>query len=121
MRRGGSRRSFFVQRMPTDVREKAIGHPLALLGYGFVFVTPNGSVRAVRFSIRTADPSEIKTRQTVATANPFGCLHDDAPAHLSHKPTTALEVNSTAFGRHQNRTRSVAVVHTPGVGWEPAN
>jgi hypothetical protein len=66
MRRDGSRFQSFVRRIPADVRAKAIGNPLAIpLGDEFVFVTPNEGAQAVRFSLRTAEPSEVKTRLPV--------------------------------------------------------
>jgi hypothetical protein len=94
MRRDGSRHSLFVQRIPADVRDKAVGNPLAIpLGDGFVFVTPSASAQAVRFSLRSSDPTEIKTRRAVAVAfleGVWGALRDDAPTKLSHKQATAL-------------------------------
>jgi hypothetical protein len=94
MRRDGSRNSLFVQRIPADVRDKAVGNPLAIpLGDGFAFVTPSAKAQAVRFSLLTADPSEIKTRQAVAAAfleGVWAALRNDAPTKLSHKQATAL-------------------------------
>lgn len=124
MRRDGSRNSLFVQRIPTDVRENAIGNPLAIpLGDGFVFVTPSESAQAVRFSLRTADPTEIKTRQAVAAAyleTVWAALRNETPAHLTHKQATALAGELyRVWADSESRARSVAMVHTPGVGWAP--
>lgn len=123
MRRDGSRNSLFVQRIPTDVREKAIGNPLAIpLGDGFVFLTPSESAQAVRFSLRTADPSEAKTRQALAAAyleTVWEALRNNAPAHLTHRQATALAGELyRVWADSESRARSVAMVHTPGVGWE---
>lgn len=69
MRRDGSRFPLFVQRIPADVRRKAVCFELAIpLGDGFVFVTPTEGAQAVRFSLRTTEPSEVKTRQALAAA-----------------------------------------------------
>jgi integrase len=124
MRRGGSRIPVFVQRIPADVRRKAAGISLAIpLGDSFVCVTPSESAQAIRFSLRTADPSEAKTRQALAAAHletVWAALRHDAPARLTHRQVTALAgelyrvwVDSEGLGR------SVAMVHTPGVGWAP--
>jgi integrase len=123
MRRDGSRNLLFVQRIPTDVREKAIGNPIAIpLGDGFVFLTPSESAQAVRFSLRTADPSEAKTRQALAAAyleTVWEALRNNAPAHLTHRQATALAGELyRVWADSESRARSVAMVHTPGVGWE---
>ncbi|MGY2902170.1 tyrosine-type recombinase/integrase [Bradyrhizobium sp. URHC0002] len=124
MRRDGSRFPFFAQRIPADVRDKAIGNPLAIpLGDGFVFVTPSEGAQAVRFSIRTAEPSEVKTRQALAAAyleTVWEALRNDAPAHLTHRQATALAGELyRVWADGESRARSVAMVHTPGVGWAP--
>ncbi|WP_349524454.1 DUF6538 domain-containing protein [Bradyrhizobium sp. Rc2d] len=52
------------------------------LGDSFVFVTPSESTQAIRFSLRTADPSEAKTRNAIAAAYLEGvwqALRNDAP------------------------------------------
>ncbi|QND73994.1 tyrosine-type recombinase/integrase [Tardiphaga robiniae] len=123
MRRQSSRYPLFVQRIPADVREKAVGNPLAIpLGDGFVFVTPSGIAQAIRFSLRTADPSEIKTRQAVAAAfleGVWAALRDDAPTKLSHKQATALAGELyRAWADSEGRAQSVAMEHVPGIGWK---
>ncbi len=123
MRRDGSRNALFVQRIPADIREKLIGVRLAIpLGDSIVFVTPSESSQAIRFSLRTSDPSEAKTRQAIAAAaleTIFQALRDDAPVHLSHKQATALAGDLyRIWADSENRARSIAIVHTPGVGWE---
>ncbi|UGX93515.1 site-specific integrase [Bradyrhizobium barranii subsp. barranii] len=124
MRRDGSRFPLFVQRIPADVRSKAVGLELAIpLGDGFVFVTPSDGAQAVRFSLRTAEPSEIKTRQALAAAHletVWAALRNDAPAHLTHRQATALAGELyRVWADSESRARSVAMVHTPGVGWAP--
>lgn len=124
MSRDGSRSPLFVQRIPADVRDEAIGNTLAIpLGDGFVFVTPGESAQAIRFSLRTTDPSEIKTRQAAAAAfleSVWKSLRSDAPAHLTHRQATALAGELyRVWADSESRARSVAMVHTPGVGWAP--
>ncbi|MCA1435613.1 tyrosine-type recombinase/integrase [Bradyrhizobium sp. BRP20] len=124
MRRDGSQNKWFAQRIPADVRRKAIGVELAIpLGNSFVFVTPSESTQAIRFSLRTADPSEAKTRNAIAAAYLEGvwqALRNDAPVHLSHRQATALAGELyRVWADSESRARSVAMVHTPGVGWAP--
>ncbi|WP_247389256.1 MULTISPECIES: tyrosine-type recombinase/integrase [unclassified Bradyrhizobium] len=124
MSRDGSRFPSFVQRIPADVRAKVAGIELAIpLGGGFVFVRPSESAQAIRFSLRTAEPSEAKARHGVAAAHLEGvwqALRNDAPVHLSHRQTTALAGELyRVWADSESRARSVAMVHTPGVGWEP--
>lgn len=125
MRRDGSRNALFVQRIPADIREKIVGFRLAIpLGDAYVFVTPSDNSQAIRFSLRTSDPSEAKSRQAIAAATLetiFQALRNDAPVHLSHKQATALAGELyRIWADSESRARSVAMVHTPGIGWEPA-
>ncbi|PSO30908.1 recombinase XerD [Bradyrhizobium sp. MOS002] len=124
MRRDGSQNKWFAQRIPADVRRKVIGVELAIpLGDSFVFVTPSESTQAIRFSLRTADPSEAKTLNAIAAAYLEGvwqALRNDAPVHLSHRQATALAGELyRVWADSESRARSVAMVHTPGVGWAP--
>lgn len=124
MRRDGSRIPIFVQRIPADVRGKTAGLSLAIpLGDGFVFVTPSESAQAIRFSLRTAEPSEAKKRQALAAAyleTVWEALRNNAPAHLTHRQATALAGELyRVWADSKGRGRSVAMVHTPGVGWAP--
>lgn len=124
MRRDGSRIPSFVQRIPADVRANAAGIELAIpLGDEFVFVTPSESAQAIRFSLRTAEPSEAKARHGLAAAYLAGvwqALRNDAPVHLTHRQATALAGELyRVWADSKSRARSVAMVHTPGVGWAP--
>nr|AWL92643.1 recombinase XerD [Bradyrhizobium ottawaense] len=124
MRRDGSQNKWFAQRIPADVRRKVIGVELAIpLGDSFVFVTPSESTQAIRFSLRTADPSEAKTLNAIAAAYLEGvwqALRNEAPLHLSHRQATALAGDLyRVWADSESRARSVAMVHTPGVGWAP--
>jgi integrase len=123
MRRDGSQNAFFVQRIPADIRDRLIGVRLAIpLGDAIAFVTPTESSQAVRFSLRTSDPSEAKRRQAVAAAaldTIFQALRNDTPVHLSHKQATALAGELyCVWADSEDRARSIAIVHTPDVGWE---
>lgn len=124
MKREGSRSSYFVQRIPADVRAKAVGLRLAIpLGAGFAFVTVSKLTQAVRFSLRASDPSEVKGRQATAAAFLEGVwksLREDAPIKLTHKQATALAGELyRVWADSERRARSIAIVHTPGIGWQP--
>lgn len=124
MRRDGSRFPLFVQRIPLDVRSNIVGKALAIpLGDSFAFVTPSESAQAVRFSLRTSDPSEIKRRQAAAAAfleSVWEAYRADVPIRLSHRQATALAGELyRIWADSESRARSVAMVHTPGVGWAP--
>lgn len=64
MRRDGSRNAYFTQRIPADIRDRAVGLRLAIpIGDSFAFVQPSGGAQSIRCSLRTDDPSEAKKRQ----------------------------------------------------------
>jgi integrase len=123
MKREGSRIPIFVQRIPADLRSSAVGMRLAIpLGDGFAFVTVSARAQSIRFSLRTDDPSEIKTRQALAAAYLHGtwkALRENVPIKLLHKQATALAGELyRIWADGESRARSITVVHTPGVGWQ---
>ena len=64
MERPGSSKSYFMQRIPADVRARAIGMTLQVpVGGAVVPVKINSRTQAVRVSLRTRDAGETKTRQ----------------------------------------------------------
>jgi len=67
MKRGGSQNQYFVRRIPVDVREQLIGKTLHFpLGDSVQAVTVSPKAQAIRFSLRTNDPSEVKARTAAA-------------------------------------------------------
>jgi integrase len=73
MKRSGSTIPQFVQRIPADVRHRAIGRTLTIgLGEGSksetIAVKITERTAAVRFSLRARDPAEVKIRQAQAAA-----------------------------------------------------
>jgi len=126
MKRDGSRIPIFVQRIPADVMSRAVGTRLAIpLGDGFTFVTVSPRAQSVRFSLRTADPSQVKSRQAIAAAYLEGvwtALREDAPIKLSHRQATALAGELyRIWADGENRARSIAIEQKPGGGWQPAS
>jgi integrase len=123
MKRDGSRIPIFVQRIPVDVMSRAVGTRLAIpLGDGFTFVTVSPRAQSVRFSLRTADPSQVKSRQAIAAAyleDVWTALREDAPAKLSHRQVTALAGDLyRVWADGEDRARSIAIEQTPGGGWQ---
>lgn len=123
MKRDGSRIPMFVQRIPADLMSRAVGTRLAIpLGDGFTFVTLSSRAQSVRFSLRTTDPSQVKSRQAIAAAYLEGvwtALREDAPAKLSHRQATALAGDLyRVWADGENRARSVAIEQKPGGGWQ---
>ena len=70
MRRSGSAIPQFAQRIPAEVRLRAIGRvldvPLGPAGDVRVRITPN--METLRFSLRSRDPSEVKQRHATVAA-----------------------------------------------------
>jgi len=105
MRRRGSINRQFAKRIPVDVRARAIGRkltiPLADTGEAPVTVTVTKRMGVIRFSLRTADPSEAKIRNARAAAyleSVWNGLRRPVAA-LSHRQATALPANSIRLGR----------------------
>jgi len=91
MKRDGSRIPIFVQRIPADIKARAVGTRLAIpLGDGFALITVSARAQAVRFSLRTADPSQIKSRQAIAA---FASFHQS-----STSPVREINLDVTAAG-----------------------
>lgn len=123
MKRDGSRIPIFVQRIPADVMSRAVGTRLAIpLDDGFAFVTVSARAQSVRFSLRTADPSQVKSRQAIAAAYLEGvwtALREDAPIKLSHRQATALAGELyRIWADGADRARSIAIEQKPGGGWQ---
>ena len=105
----------FVQRIPADVRSRAVGLKLSIpLGEGeFHHLTISPSAQAVRFSLRTRDPSSAKVRQATAIAHleaVWKSLRANKPVALSHRQATALAgqlYHAWADGDERERTYAV--------------
>ena len=119
----GSRHRYFVRRIPSDVKDKATGLKLAIpVGDQTqpVIITPRA--QSIRLSLRTDDPTEVKVRLAAVDAyleNVWRALREDAPVSLTHRQATALAGELyRAWANGEGRERSIAIVHTPGVGWQ---
>ncbi|WP_054141076.1 DUF6538 domain-containing protein [Bosea sp. AAP35] len=122
VKRPGSSHLQFVQRIPADVLSRAAGVRLSIpLGGGeFHHLTVTTQSKAIRFSLRTRDPSEAKGRQAMAAAfleEVWRGLRATKPLSLMHRQATALAGELyRAWASERPEERTVAVVHTPA-GW----
>ncbi len=94
MKRKGSSYPQFVKRIPLDLRDPMSGMSLCIpLGDDVVSVTVSAKTQAIRFSLRTSDPSEVKDRQASAISyleRLFVSLRSNAPLPLTHRNAVAL-------------------------------
>jgi integrase len=123
LKRTGSRHRQFVRRIPSDVRSKVVGLKLSIpVGERTQTVILSARAQSVRLSLRTDDPAEVKSRLAVVDAylgNVWRALREDGPISLTHRQATALAGELyRAWANGEGRERNIAVVHTPGVGWQ---
>lgn len=123
VKRKGSRNRHFVRRIPSDVTSKAVGMKLSIpVGEQRVAVVISPRAQSVRLSLRTDDPVEVKSRAAAVDAyleNIWRALREDAPVSLTHRQATALAGELyRAWVNGEGRERAIAIVHTPGVGWQ---
>jgi integrase len=123
VKRTGSRHRQFIRRIPSDVRSKVVGLKLAIpVGEQTQVVILSVRAQSVRLSLRTDDPAEVKIRLAAVEAyleNVWRALREDAPVSLTHRQATALAGELyRAWANGEGRERAMAIVHTPGVGWQ---
>ena len=110
----------FTQRIPGDVRHLAVGRTLAIpQGSETVRITITRSMAAIRFSLRTRDPSEAKGRQAQACTyleTTWAALRIDRPVTLSHRQAVALSKDLYLGWAAGGADRTIAVTHTSR-GW----
>lgn len=128
MRRSGSSAIQFVQRIPADVRPRAIGRTLNIpllprvagAGGETVRVTITPKMPAIRFSLRSHDPALVKLRQASAAAyleTVWQAFRRDKPVMLSNRDAHALAgelYRAWADGRRDGDT--LAATHDPATG-----
>ncbi len=123
MRRSGSRIPYFQQRIPADVRGRAVGLRLDLpLGAESVPAVISAKTEVVKVSLRTADPTEAKVRQAALAGyleTVWRALREDSPLPLTHRQATALAGRLyRAWASGEGRERTIAVVRMPDGEWE---
>lgn len=114
MKRPGSENLQFAQRIPADIRPRAIGQTLAIpCGPKTVKIAINPKTESIRFSLGTRDPAEAKIRQALAIAylgTVWKALREAAaPVDLTNKQATALAGELyRAWADGEGRERTVA-------------
>lgn len=94
MNRKGTRNYQFVRRIPADLRERMVGMKLDMpLGDDTVPVAIGPSTDAIRYSLRTSEPEEVKARTAAAIEyleRLFRSLRANTPITLTHSQAVAL-------------------------------
>jgi integrase len=121
VKRFGSSMSQFVQRIPADIRARAIGRSLAIpIGENTRRLIITAQAPSIRFSLRTRDPIETKIRQAKAAGyleTVWRALREVNPTSLSHKQATALAGQLyRAWAEGEEREETTGITWTPQ-GW----
>lgn len=121
MKRKGSTNHQFVKRIPSDLRDRINGMSLCIpVGDETVSVTVSSSTQAVRFSLRSNEPSEVKDRHATAASyleRFFVSLRSNHPLSLTHRNAVALSGEVyRAWSMDVDTGHRIALVHTED-GW----
>lgn len=94
MKRQGSNNQQFVQRIPADVRDRAVGMKLDIpVGAGVASKTVTAKDQAIRVSLRTFVPGEVKVRQAQVIAyleSVWATIRGQRILRLDHEQAHAL-------------------------------
>jgi integrase len=123
MRRKGSRNRYYVKRIPVDLRRKIVGATLAIpVGDETHTLKVSPRAQAIRISLRTHDPAEVKQRQAEVDAyleNVWRAYREDDPISLTNRQATALSGELyRAWANGEGRERVIAIEQAPGGGWQ---
>lgn len=118
MRRKGSKNQHYYRRIPADVRDKAVGLKLAIpLGDEITFLTISPKAPALRISLRTSDPAQVKVRNAAVDAYLeaiWQALREDTPVSLTHEQIVALSGQLyRAWANGEGRVRTTTVEQGP--------
>jgi integrase len=124
LKRPGSSIPQFVQRIPADVRARAVGATLAIpVGSTTVRRTITAATDSVRVSLRTHEPAEAKIRQaTIASylETVWRALRQPEAVSLTNREATALAGELyRAWADGEGREKTIAIEMT-AKGWVPA-
>lgn len=122
MKRKGTSRHQFVQRIPADLKARAAGTKLLVpVGEEFVPITITAKMDAIRLSLRTFMPSEVKTRQAEVAGYLEGvweAMRSNAPTTLGQREATALAGEFYRAWADERREESSAVELMPDGSWQ---
>ncbi len=104
----------FVKRIPTDVRSKLVGRTLHVpVGNESRPVLISAKAQAIRLSLRSDDPAEVRVRNAAADQyleRVFQAFREDAAASLTNQQATALAARLyRAWATGEGRERTLAV------------
>jgi integrase len=121
MNRSGSSVPQFVQRIPNDVRARAIGRTLdvPLGAAGTVSIRVTDRMASIRFSLRTRHPMEVKARQATAAAHlerVWQALRRDRPVVLTNRDAHALAGELYRAWADGRRDSDLSATHDPVTG-----
>ena len=136
MKRSGSAKIYFVQRIPSDVKNRAAGLKLSVpIGTEHVALHITDKTTTVRLSLRTSDASTAKVRQAEVAAyfeTVWQSLRSSKPVSLTHRQCVALSKELfTAWTAEDGRTLEIELqfdgtwkviedTFTPPDGWQAA-
>jgi hypothetical protein len=118
VKRSGSSIPYFVQRIPADVRARAIGRTLEIpLGDETARIRISGRADSIRFSLRTPDPHKVKLRHAAAAAyleTVWHALRQPEAITLTHKQATALAGEVYRVWAEEETEQTTAIVSISG-------
>lgn len=121
VQRRGSSNQQFVQRIPVDLKGRLAGTKLSIpLGSEFVELVVSPKAAAIRFSLRTSDPTEVKERHAAAAgylARYFDAVRNDTPLTLSHRNAVALAGEAYRAWSSDIYQHSIDAVEQTDKGW----
>lgn len=124
--RKGSKNEYFTQRIPTDIKGRAVGLKLAIpIGAETRLLTITPKADAVRVSLKTSDPGTAKVRQAQVAGymeTVWQALRGKEPVALSHREATALagEVYQGWADERKQHVIAVEMEHR-GAPWRQVN
>jgi integrase len=115
-KRKGSSNFVYVRRIPVDVRDAAVrlGRLDVPVGGSLVTVRITPSTQAIRLSLGTSEPREVKSRNAAVDAyleNVWRALRQHEPAALTHRQAVALSGELYRAWANEGGERRIALVH----------
>lgn len=139
VKRKGTLNQHFTQRIPADVKSRAVGMTLHIpLGDAVVPIAVGESTQHIRLSLRSSDTSTVKLRQAEVVGyleTVWQSLRSSEPVRVSHRQAVALSKELyDAWSTEREGERTVAAslpyggtvmvpdhdIHLEPEGWEAA-
>ena len=123
MQRKDSSNQQFRKRIPVDLKDRLVGELLIIpIGDDVVHVTITSKMDAIRLSLRTSNPSEVKQRHAEVIGfleGYFENLRNDTPLSLTHRNAVALSGEVyRAWASDPDTTRITSITWAQGKdGW----